>query len=144
TVKRTGVRCCGWALAAAVAAAQSSAFTARGLVLDPTSQPVVAAEVDAVAMDATDAALASTHTDGEGLFALSKLPADRDLWVLAKAAGCATARAPFRAADAPHAAVVLRLCEGMTIRGRVLDAGGRPIAGAQVIGGRDLLPAYMP
>ena len=81
--------------------------------------------------------LARSRTDGNGMFVLGHLPL-ATCYVLAHAPDTTTAVVQARLnADHAHVAVDLRVYEANTIRGRVVDGLGEPIAGAQVMGTKE-------
>lgn len=109
----------------------------EGRVLGPLGEPMVNLEVRASAWPELDTILAKTRTDGEGMFVLSRLPL-RTLRLGASSPGLTAARATaWLSTEDPHAAVQVRLWPANTLRGRVLDGDGKPVAGAVVLGTRD-------
>ena len=118
-------------------AAAAETGIVEGRVLGPLGEPMVAVEVWAADWRAPDQVIARTRTDGEGMFVLGKVPL-RTVSLLATAPGFATALGSASLApDEPRAGATLRLWEANTLRGRVRDAEGKPVAGAHVLGTRD-------
>src|SRR4030095_7392379 len=74
----------------------------------------------------------STKTDAGGVFKFGQLP-KRDVTLRVHAAGFAPQQATVKIGDAP-AAGDFKLESPQVIRGRVVDAAGKPVAGANVIG----------
>jgi len=126
-------------LACAGVAAQESAANGvvEGRVLGQQGEPMPNVEVWAADWRAYDRPLAKTRTDGEGMFVLARLPL-RAVSFLAATPGLTTALDGVSLSpEQPRGGVQLRLWEANTLRGRVVDADGRPVAGACVLGTRD-------
>ena len=107
--------------------------TIRGIVIDSAGQPVPAAEVWCPGRPSAPD-LARGLTDGDGRFVLTKIPLAPG-WMRV----CATARGHSRDQDwvqldfeRPREFVRFQLWASESIAGRVLDAGGEPVAGASV------------
>ena len=125
---------------AAGALAQKPVATVHGRVLGPDGLPMANVEVQAKVRHDDDAAVAKTRSDGDGMFVLPRLPDDRGLWITAQAPSHTPSMA--RAELSPelcHAGVELRLHEANTLRGRVVDPEGRPVAGAHVLGTKEVM-----
>lgn len=110
----------------------------EGLVVGPLGEPLPNVEVVARPDPHAAAKLGASRTDGEGVFRIGRLPTDQDVVVVARLAGHTTAvgHAVFEP-GARQAALTLRLWQANTVRGRVVDAAGRPVAGAAVLGTKD-------
>lgn len=136
------VRGCAFAMFAACAAAvaQQPLGTVQGCVLGPGGEPMANVEVTATPRGAAREVLASARSDGSGMFVLPRLPFAA-LSIFAQAPGhtLATALAEL-APERTLAGVELRLYEANTLRGRVVDPEGKPVAGAYVLGTKDLAP----
>jgi RNA polymerase sigma-70 factor (ECF subfamily) len=104
----------------------ASGRTARGRVRDAASgQPIAGARV------AADPALSrSVATDGEGRFALDVLP-EQGAWLHVDAPGRAARRQPLPSGRG-DVAVDVELEREAAVVGALLDADGRPIAGARL------------
>lgn len=103
----------------------------EGIVVDGLSQPLVAADVWLV--DEQGASVARTKTDGGGLFVLGRVPLPQTWYweVRAAAPACLEAADHVRPRDGAGTAR-LRLFDASRLTGRVVDAEGAGIAGAQV------------
>lgn len=118
--------------------AQKPVATVQGRVLGPDGLPMPNVEVLAKAGVRDDAILAKARTDGVGMFVLARLPDDRGVAILAQPPGHTVSFAYAELSpDQPFAAVELRVYEANTLRGRVVDPDGKPIAGASVLGTKD-------
>ena len=104
---------------------------ARGTVVDPDGNPVAGASI--VVGEESDAMLQATRSDGNGAFLLRSLAKDT---LVAAFADCHFASQVVRAEEfeAGPQQLQLRGVAG-TIRGRVFDADGQPLAGAWVAHG---------
>lgn len=111
--------------------------TVEGIVRGPSGEPFRNVEVFATELRRAGEVLARTRSDGLGMFVLGRLPL-ASCQVFAQAPGHTTSvvGAPLRV-DQPHVAVDLRIYEANTVRGRVLDVDGLPIADVLVMGSRD-------
>ena len=103
--------------------------TVHGLVLDGSGVGVADVQVSAGAD--------SVVTDGAGCFALPLAPWQEDVVVRAAVRGRLPASAPFArgapdGADPLHPLVLVLGDEAPSLRGRVVDAEGEPVAGARV------------
>ena len=102
-----------------------------GRVVDLQGRPVAGAEVWGVVFREK---VGSTSTDAEGRFRLAGLKEDKPVDVWAEAPGLARQRREglhvFAGRD--HDMGTLTLLPGTRIRGRTVDAGGRPVAGARI------------
>ncbi|MFT4513060.1 MAG: hypothetical protein ACI91B_001762 [Planctomycetota bacterium] len=111
--------------------------TVEGIVRGQDGEPMRNVEVFAATAYFGGEELARSRTDGFGMFVLGRLPSTV-CHVFARAPGTTTATAPaLLSADNPHVAVNLRVYEANTIRGRVVDGGGKAIAGAMVMGTKE-------
>jgi hypothetical protein len=112
--------------------------TVSGRVLGPVGQPMPNVEVIAARNPRGGEALAKTRTDAEGIFVMARLPFDSGCLILATTNGHTTGMTyASLGLEQPDAGVELRLWEANTLRGRVLDAAGKPLAGAVVLGAKD-------
>ncbi len=102
-----------------------------GRVVDLRGRPVAGAEVWCVVFREK---VGSTSADAEGRFRLAELKEDKPVDVWAEAPGLARQRREglhvFAGRD--HDMGTLTLLTGTRIRGRTVDAGGRPVAGARI------------
>ena len=115
-----------------------------GHVLGQDGAPFRDAEVWATAPDAPDVVVRRARTDGDGMFVLSRL-ASQPMTVFARAPAMTTARAEASPTANEPVAVTLRLWEARTLRGRILDPDGKPIAGASLVASKDFAVfAYVP
>ncbi|MFT4513063.1 MAG: hypothetical protein ACI91B_001765 [Planctomycetota bacterium] len=109
----------------------------EGLVRGPDGEPHPNVEVFATARRIGGEVLGRSRTDGEGMYVLAHLPLTT-CQLCARAPGYTTASVPaVLSADRPHLGVNLRIYEANTIRGRVVNARGEPVADAFVIGTKD-------
>lgn len=109
------------------APAQADALTFVGRVVDVLGEPVPAARIELVRDDRVAAA---TATDGEGVYRLGRVPAaGGDLHV--SAPGKTRVVLPWRGPTTPRTRHVT-LMDGGVLSGTVVDAAGRPLAGATV------------
>lgn len=135
-------RCtCVLVLLAATLPAQAPAQPADGLlegrVLGPLGEPMVGIEVRAVCWPDVATTTGRTRTDGEGMFVLGHLPR-RTAWVFATSPGHTVGFEVGRlSAERAADAVTMRLWPANTLRGRVVDADGDPVVGAEVLGTKD-------
>jgi protocatechuate 3,4-dioxygenase beta subunit len=121
-------------LANAVGAQEERAAlgTVHGIVVDSIGAPVRAAEVW-LSRWSSEERLETTTTSNGGNFTLRSVPLDESLLVWATAPGLTRERTIVRVAPAARSATErIRLWEAGTLRGRVVDAQGAPIADAQV------------
>lgn len=118
--------------------AQAPMGTIEGRVLGPLGDPLPNVEVVATADPRAPGALAKTRTDGDGMFVLARVPCDRPCSVVARLPGHTVALG-FAALgpDRPNTTTQLRLWQANTLRGRIVDPAGKPIAGAAVLGTKD-------
>jgi hypothetical protein len=130
------------ALAGRDQAAQPTATRIRGRVVTGTGQPVIQAQVRAVELELLSTATGTAETDASGLYEIVGLPAGH-YGVSASMSGFAQGGYGQTDALAPGAIVTLgasQTVEGIDVRllrvgilgGRVTDAPGTPVAGAQV------------
>lgn len=102
-----------------------------GRVADARGTPIAGAEVWAVAAREK---VGSTRTDADGRFRIADLKEDKDVAIWADAAGFARERRDglhvFAGRDRDIG--TLTLLPGTRLAGRVVDARGRPVAGASV------------
>ncbi|MGE3172988.1 MAG: carboxypeptidase-like regulatory domain-containing protein [Planctomycetota bacterium] len=118
-------------------AAATPAGHADGVVLGHDGAPLVNVEVVASSDRRGADVLTRTRTDGDGMFVLRGLPAN-GCWVLATAPGLTRGLTrAWLSPSQPGDFVPLRLWQANTIRGRVVDPDGAPIAGAHVLGSKD-------
>src|SRR5687767_5061322 len=106
--------------------------TLMGRVVDPRGEPVVQAQVRAMAAF-HDEPLVTQKTDGSGFFTLKGLPLDDTLQVAASAPGHARAAVwltPTRQLETLDQDLTLRSAGNIT--GVVVDGSGQPIGGACV------------
>jgi len=128
--------------AAVSARAQAEAANGKhgrveGSVVGPLGQPMVGVEVWAASWPDLDEVVARTHTDGNGMFVLGRLPMGLHS-LFATSDGHTVAWTSARLSEQrPARAVRMRLWPANTIRGRVLDPAGKPVAGALVLGSKD-------
>lgn len=109
---------------------ERKASPVRGQVLGPDGEPVAGAEVEVVSSDSFRAAATPRRTDAAGAFTLEADLVAKPVLLRARRGTMATVDAtPAVGGDT----VTLRLKENVpgTLTGRVLDAAGRPIAGAK-------------
>ncbi len=102
-----------------------------GRILDPGGIPLAAARVEARSVDGGLRAVG--QSDPDGCFRLEVVAAGQ-LVVVARCTGWLDGRSlplALRAGDAAHVGD-LRLAEGATLAGRVVDSAGRPVGGARV------------
>ena len=99
----------------------------------PGGEPVPAASVQARSIEGWSLGRSrAVESDGEGRFRLDGLTPG-DFVVEARAAGRAGRSAPVRVTPGPSAPeLVVELADGLALDGRVVDAAGRPVAGAQL------------
>ena len=117
--------------------AQESKGVIEGRVLGPRGEPMPNIEVTATVDPYSAPILAKTRTDGDGMFVLARVPA-QGCAVLARLPGHATARVyAGLSAELPAAGVHMRLWPANTLRGRVMDPAGKPLAGVSVCGTKD-------
>ena len=125
---------------AAGALAQKPVATVHGRVLGPDGLPMANVEVQAKVRHDDEAAVAKARSDGDGMFVLPRLPDDRGLWITAQAPSHTPSMARVELSpERCHAGVELRLHDANTLRGRVVDPEGRPVAGAHVLGTKELM-----
>jgi hypothetical protein len=118
--------------------AQKPVATVQGRVLGPDGLPMPNVEVHAKAGARDDAILAKARTDGDGMFVIARLPDDRGVAILAQPPGHTVSFAwAALSPERPFAGVGLRVYEANTLRGRVVDPDGKPIAGVSVLGTKD-------
>ncbi len=102
-----------------------------GRVLDPTGCPLASARVEARSVDGASCGVGQSGPDG--CFRL-EVAAAGELVVVARCTGWLDGRSlpvRLRAGDTAHVGD-LRLSEGFTLAGRVVDSGGRTVEGARV------------
>ncbi len=104
-----------------------------GTITDPQRRPVPDAWVT-VETDG-ESGRQNARTDAAGRYAFAAVSATRLTVVVARAQGRATARATIDAVAGMPAACDLVLPDRPGIRGRVVDVGGRPIAGIEIATG---------
>lgn len=110
-----------------------------GVVVNPENEPLAGVSVKlqepksgSFDFGGTDRTVAETTSDAEGKFTLSG--ASEGKWVLsATLEGYATYVEDLEIATAPKA-ITIKLSRGGTIRGRLLDAAGNPLAGTPTVG----------
>ncbi len=111
-----------------------------GRVLGQNAEPMIGAGVWATGPETPGVVVRRTRTDGEGAFVLGRFPMQQ-LIVHAKAARTTTAQLHTSIEHGiPEIWVDLRLWEARTLRGRVLDSEGKPIAGAALLATKDTMP----
>lgn len=119
--------------------AQQPVARVDGRVLGPDGRPMPNVEVLAKARYQDDAILAKTRSDGDGMFVLSRLADDGTIWVTAQPPGHTLSIAGAKLTpEQPFAGVELRVYEANTLRGRIVDPEGQPVAGASVLGCKDM------
>ncbi len=120
------------------AAPAESAGSATVVVYGPLMEPVPNARV--VVKTDFDEVVREGKTDANGVFAVEKLPAG-SLYVHASAPDMTTSAAALVPSVDPSypSHVDIRLYPGAVVRGRVVDAAGDGIGGAEVIAGADYL-----
>lgn len=119
--------------------AQQPVARVDGRVLGPDGRPMPNVEVLAKARYQDDAILAKTRSDGDGMFVLSRLADDGTIWVTAQPPGHTLSIAWAKLSpEQPFAGVELRVYQANTLRGRIVDPEGKPVAGASVLGCKDL------
>lgn len=129
------VACLGFA---ASAFAQAPLGTVQGRVLGPDGEPMVNIEVTARHGTREERILARARTDGDGIFLLTRVPAERPVSLVAQAPGHTTAWGyADLGVDRLLGADELRLWEANTVRGRIVDGDGKPVADACVMGTKD-------
>ncbi len=118
--------------------AQQPDGVVEGRVLGPLGEPLPNVEIVARHDPRIAAHIATTRTDGEGIFRLARLPTDRAVYLIARQPGL-TAAVGLAALDAnvKQTGMTLRLWAANTVRGRVVDANGQPVVGAAVLGTKD-------
>lgn len=99
-----------------------------GRVVDALLAPIAGAEVWLA--DESGQVQRRGQCDATGVFTLTVPPATTGLWLCAKAPGKAQLRQ--RVLPRWDAQRSLRLWEAATVKGRIVDGGGEPIAGAHV------------
>jgi len=120
--------------------ALARAAVLRGLVVDPQGAPLPGSTV--LALPETDDGIAPTTTDCAGRFELRQLRGGSPYEVRAVRPGYLPASVEAAARPQPSESAALRivLSPARAARGRVQDAAGRPVAGAEV----HLSPARTP
>jgi len=117
----------------------ASAIRARGRVIFPGGEPAPGADVELVASPwfGNEYGLTlTTKADSDGRFelppvVLAGMNVDMVHEVRARTADLATGTAELDL-DHPDAELVIRLVPGFTVRGRFIDAGGKPIEGVEI------------
>ena len=116
----------------------SRAGVVRGLVVDLTGKPVAGADVEAAwqvdeGPKRQGRREVSVRSGPDGTFAIHDVTEGSDVELSARSAGARTAQSSIARTGAPEP-VRLHLDEnsGVTMKGRVLGPGGRPLARAQV------------
>jgi hypothetical protein len=117
-------------LQAPLAAQEARTGTVSGQVVDALGEPVPLADVW-ITKERDSDELARTKADGSGMFSLGRLAEGEYLLLHATAPDRTEAWDWVR--PNPTDAAWLRLWDAGTVVGRVVDADGRPIAGAEVI-----------
>ncbi|MCB9886275.1 MAG: carboxypeptidase regulatory-like domain-containing protein [Planctomycetes bacterium] len=126
------------ALASSPLAGQKPQGVVEGRVLGPLGDPLPNVEVEARLAPRDTARLGATRTDGEGVFRLGRLPTECPVHVIAHLPGHSSAIALATIGHTVRQTnLTLRLWQANTVRGRVVDANGKPVAGAAVIGTKD-------
>jgi hypothetical protein len=105
--------------------------TLQGRVVDMRGEGVTAAAVTVAHWDHATEVLAQTTTDGEGLFRVRtpRLPVGQYWLVSATSEGRSLGSKGVIDPDQP---ALLRLHDGVTLRGRVVNAAGKPVAHTEV------------
>ena len=103
----------------------------QGTVVDGAGEPIPAAEVWVTSFLDGERALARGRTDGEGRYQLL-VEATGVVLVHATTAGKVQAFVRTNPRFAARELPAIALWEGTTLRGRVTDAAGQPVAGATV------------
>jgi protocatechuate 3,4-dioxygenase beta subunit len=113
--------------------------TVTGVVVNGLGEPMRAVEVWCVRSPDSGRRLAKGLTDGEGFFVLSKIPvATNYVRVHSTAPGLSqeSAYASIQPGNL-HDQVRIRLWDAAPVRGRVVDAAGKPIEGVRVSASND-------
>lgn len=108
--------------------------TIRGRVLDEGGQPLGSVRVtngfNGISGDETDDAEGTVHSADDGSFEMSGVPVDRDVQLEFRKRGFVRLMLRVRSGNDAAQEVVLR--RGVSVHGRVVDAGGVTVAGAVV------------
>lgn len=113
---------------------EAPAGSVVGQVVDALGEPVLLADVW-VSKTFDGEAIASTKTDGSGMFSIGRLPEGGILFLRATATGKTEAFDHIE--PNPSATAWMQLWDAGAIVGRVIDAAGNAIAGAEVIASYD-------
>ncbi|MEZ5962750.1 MAG: carboxypeptidase-like regulatory domain-containing protein [Planctomycetota bacterium] len=117
---------------APVAAAAPVTGRVEGLVVDSLSQPIAAADVWVV--DSEGTTVARTKADGGGVFVLGRVPMPEfRYWQVHASAPGRLEATDYVAPRQGVGAARLQLFDAARLAGRVVDEGGKGIAGAEVV-----------
>ena len=110
----------------------------EGIVRGPLGEPMPNAEVLATRGFRGSDVIARTRSDGTGMFVIGGLAADGSYEMQAKVDGYTVSSVPVElTAERREARAELRVYEANTVRGRVIDDSGEPVAGAFVLATAD-------
>jgi hypothetical protein len=113
------------------------AATVAGLVVDEAGRPVPGAEIETVPVEVplpTGEVSGWSRTDSQGRFRLDGLRSGERLTARVLASGFAVLESPMPPlAPEPATPVRLALQRGRTVLGKVVDAAGSPIQGAEIL-----------